>query len=48
MPDTLLMNPEWREIAGERRECAKCVCSTWREPLALTDEAFRLGVGLRA
>ena len=34
--------------AGERRECAKCVCSMWREPLALTDEAFRLGVGARA
>jgi hypothetical protein len=34
--------------AGERRECAKCVCSMWREPLALTDEAFRLGVDARA
>jgi MoaA/NifB/PqqE/SkfB family radical SAM enzyme len=28
--------------AGERRECAKCVCSMWREPAALTDKAFAL------
>ena len=34
--------------AGERRECARCVCSMWREPAALTDEAFRLDVAARA
>jgi MoaA/NifB/PqqE/SkfB family radical SAM enzyme len=26
--------------AGERHECRKCVCSMWREPAALADEAF--------
>jgi MoaA/NifB/PqqE/SkfB family radical SAM enzyme len=28
--------------AGERHECRKCVCSMWREPAALADEAFVL------
>jgi Fe-coproporphyrin III synthase len=31
--------------AGGRHECARCVCSMWREPSALADEAFRLGAG---
>ncbi len=34
--------------AGERHECARCVCSMWREPAALTGEAFRVGVAARA
>jgi len=34
--------------AGKRPECAKCVCSMWREPAALTAEAFRLGVATHA
>ncbi|HET7607681.1 MAG TPA: radical SAM protein [Gammaproteobacteria bacterium] len=28
--------------AGRRRECARCVCSMWREPAALASEAFLL------
>jgi len=34
--------------AGKRSECAKCVCSMWREPEALTAEAFRLGAAAHA
>ena len=34
--------------AGERRECAKCVCSMWRDPAVLADEGFRLGVAAGA
>lgn len=34
--------------AGKRPECAKCVCSMWREPEALTAEAFRLGAAAHA
>jgi MoaA/NifB/PqqE/SkfB family radical SAM enzyme len=34
--------------AGQRRECAKCVCSMWREPAALADEAFVLGAAADA
>jgi MoaA/NifB/PqqE/SkfB family radical SAM enzyme len=28
--------------AGGRRECRRCVCSMWRDPAALADEAFVL------
>jgi len=34
--------------AGERQECAKCVCSMWRDPAALPDMGFRLGVAADA
>ena len=34
--------------AGERHECAKCVCSMWRDPAVLADEGFRLGVAAGA
>jgi MoaA/NifB/PqqE/SkfB family radical SAM enzyme len=34
--------------AGERPECARCVCSMWREPAALADEAFMLGATAHA
>ncbi len=27
--------------AGGRSECAKCVCSMWRDPAALEHESFR-------
>ena len=27
--------------AGERPECAKCVCSMWRDPATLAHESFR-------
>jgi len=34
--------------AGERRECRTCVCSMWRDPAAIANEAFRLGVAADA
>ncbi len=34
--------------AGERAECAKCVCSMWRDPAQLTAAAFRLGTAAHA
>jgi len=34
--------------AGERHECAKCVCSMWRDPAALAADEFRLGVAASA
>jgi MoaA/NifB/PqqE/SkfB family radical SAM enzyme len=34
--------------AGERRECATCVCSMWRDPKALAAEGFRLGAAVNA
>ena len=34
--------------AGERHECAKCVCSMWRDPAVLADEGFRLGIAAGA
>jgi MoaA/NifB/PqqE/SkfB family radical SAM enzyme len=34
--------------AGERPECARCVCSMWREPAALAAEAFVLGAAADA
>lgn len=34
--------------AGERRECAKCVCSMWRDPKAFASEGFRLGAAVNA
>ena len=34
--------------AGERRECAKCVCSMWRDPAALADEGFVLKAAAHA
>jgi hypothetical protein len=27
--------------AGERPECARCVCSMWRDPAALARETFQ-------
>jgi MoaA/NifB/PqqE/SkfB family radical SAM enzyme len=34
--------------AGERRECRTCVCSMWRDPAAIANGAFRLGVAADA
>jgi Fe-coproporphyrin III synthase len=34
--------------AGRRHECARCVCSMWREPAALADEAFVLRAAAHA
>ena len=34
--------------AGERRECAKCVCSMWRDPEAFAAAGFRLGAAVNA
>ena len=34
--------------AGERRECARCVCSMWRDPEAFATEGFRLGAAVNA
>jgi MoaA/NifB/PqqE/SkfB family radical SAM enzyme len=34
--------------AGERPECARCVCSMWREPTTLADEDFQLQVATNA
>jgi len=34
--------------AGERRECARCVCPMWREPATLAAEDFRLRTATRA
>lgn len=34
--------------AGERRECATCVCSMWREPAALAAHDFRLRAAAHA
>jgi MoaA/NifB/PqqE/SkfB family radical SAM enzyme len=34
--------------AGKRPECATCVCSMWRDPEALTADAFRLGSAAHA
>jgi MoaA/NifB/PqqE/SkfB family radical SAM enzyme len=34
--------------AGARRECARCVCSMWREPAAFTATEFRLGAAADA
>lgn len=34
--------------AGERTECAKCVCSMWRDPRTLADERFLLRAAANA
>lgn len=34
--------------AGERPECARCVCAMWREPAALVAEDFRLRTAAHA
>ena len=34
--------------AGQRRECARCVCSMWRDPAAFAETAFLLGVAANA
>jgi len=34
--------------AGQRRECARCVCSMWRDPAAFAETAFRLGAAANA
>jgi MoaA/NifB/PqqE/SkfB family radical SAM enzyme len=34
--------------AGQRVECAKCVCSMWRDPMTLTHEPFLLRAAVNA
>jgi hypothetical protein len=34
--------------AGERHECARCVCSMWRDPEAFAAVGFRIGATVNA